>query len=276
MVAGSGEDLRKRHRAERDHHQLHELRAAERAAAAGLSRRTPAPVFGRGFAHARAPHLQDGRGRQSHSRTADQPVPGRGSLHLLGRQQLFELGGRCRRDQPGRQPDGPPLYDFRSGHGPGDGRGQGRFLQHRRFRLRRGQLEGAAEPDVEPGCPLRSAIDSAAHEAQQRDAADHAVHLDDQYRQEQLRAAHRRRVGGRQGNGGSRGIWHLLREDHQQHLLRHPRGERRDPADVQLRAHHLPHPEVPQPDLYAAGRDADRSFRRRPDAGGGDRSLRPH
>ena len=57
-----------------------------------------------------------------------------------------------------------------------------------------------------------------------------------------------------QGNSRPRGLRNFLREDHQQHLLRDPRGERRDPADVQLLAHHVPHPAIPQPDLYAAGR----------------------
>ena len=107
-------------------------------------------------------------------------------------------------------------------------------------------------------------------EAQHRDAVDYAVHLDDQHRQEQLRAAHRRGVGGREGNCGSRGIRHFLREDHQQHVLRHARGERCNSADIQLRAHHVPDLEVSEPDLYAPWRDAYRSFRRCPDTGGGD------
>ena len=47
VVAGSGEDLRERHRAQRDHHQLYELRPAQCAAASRVSRRTSPAVFGR-------------------------------------------------------------------------------------------------------------------------------------------------------------------------------------------------------------------------------------
>ena len=45
---------RERHRAQRDRHQLHELRTAERAAASGVSGRAPAAVLRRAFAEPRA------------------------------------------------------------------------------------------------------------------------------------------------------------------------------------------------------------------------------
>ena len=56
-------------------------------------------------------------------------------------------------------------------------------------------------------------------------------------------------------------------QDHQQHLLRDARGERRHPADVQLQSPTTcPTLKFPEPDLHAAGRHSDGSVRRRADA----------
>ena len=64
------------------------------------------------------------------------------------------------------------------------------------------------------------------------------------------------------------GYGHLLRQDHQHHLLRHARGERRLPADVQLHGDHVARTDLSQRDLDSAGTAAGCALRRCADAAG--------
>ena len=129
----------------------------------------------------------------------------------------------------------------------------------------------AAESDVESGRALRPAVDPAAAQAEYRDAADYAVHVDDQHRQEQLRAAHRR-LRGKSGRDtvvrAGYGIFYAKTTNST--YLRHPRGERRHSSRPSTaRPTTCPPLTFPEPDLHASGRDAGGAVRRRADAAGG-------
>ena len=109
-------------------------------------------------------------------------------------------------------------------------------------------------------------------------SADHALYFHHQHPQGPVRTAHRDRLAGVAENRGAHRLRHLFRQDHQQHLLRHPRGERRVSADVYLQPGRdgfelLPAVDVSQRDLDPAGRSDGRTVRRRADAAGG--RLRP-
>ena len=65
---------------------------------------------------------------------------------------------------------------------PVTGVGKDDFYNNDFAGFRRRQLEGAPQPDVESGRAVRSAPDPATAQAQHDHAADHALHVDDQYR----------------------------------------------------------------------------------------------
>ena len=175
------------------------------------------------------------------------------------------------RNQHRRRADRQALHHLHAGQRPHHARRQGRFLQQRLRRLLRGQLEGEFQADPEPGPALRRLHDSAAAAAQHADAADHALHFHHQHPQGPVRAAFRRRLADHAENRAAHRLRHLLRQDHQQHLLRHPRGERRLSADVQLQPADVdacPALTFPNVIWTPPGPRHGRSVRRRPDAAG--------
>ena len=64
----------------------------------------------------------------------------------------------------------------------------------------------------------------------------------------------------RKGHRASRRLRHVLRQDHQQHVLCHARGEWRVPADLQLQSHNLPGADFPERDFHAARRASAAPF----------------
>ena len=132
-----------------------------------------------------------------HPRAADQPVSGRRRLHLLRQRTAFrQLGGRRYRHQPRRWTDRPALHHLRAGdrsRSPASAKTISTTTTSTAFFEDSWKI--TSEPDVESGRPLRNAADSATAEAEHHHAADHAVHVDHQHRQQQFRSAHRHGMG---------------------------------------------------------------------------------